>query len=169
MQLRRPLSFTLAGIPLGPREISRSSGMYNPIHPSSWQCTYTIPPSFWWSTNTVIWKSISKYFVKVFLGVTFFYSQGTLIGQGWHMASQYFCRPNLEKKISWKNIGSLECDRTDQIWNEIILLETFLVFFLNVINYLCSYKTLNKSLISQLKECKYAFSHVQIFQNNGPI
>ena len=152
--------------PLWPRDFPRSSGMYNPIHPSSWQCTYTIPPSFWWSTNTVIWKSISKYFVKVFLGVTFFYSQGTLIGQGWHMASQYFCRPNLEKKISWKNIGSLECDRTDQIWNEIILLETFLVF-----PWMSStiYKTLNKSLISQLKECKYAFSHVQIFQNNGPI
>ena len=27
---------------LRPREISRSSGMYNPIHPSSRQCTYTI-------------------------------------------------------------------------------------------------------------------------------
>ena len=30
------------GTSLGPQEISWSSGMYNPIHPSSRQCTYTI-------------------------------------------------------------------------------------------------------------------------------
>ena len=39
---RCPSGFAL-GTSLGPREISRSSGMYNPIHPSSRQCTDTLP------------------------------------------------------------------------------------------------------------------------------
>ena len=28
--------------------------MYFPIHPSSRQCTYTIPPEFWWSTDILL-------------------------------------------------------------------------------------------------------------------
>ena len=39
---RCPSGFAL-GTSLGPREISWSSGMYNPIHPSSRQCTDTFP------------------------------------------------------------------------------------------------------------------------------
>ena len=34
---------------LGPQEISWLSGMYNPIHPSSRQCTYTFSPHFFHS------------------------------------------------------------------------------------------------------------------------
>ena len=48
-----PSGFAL-GTSLGPREISWSSGMYNPIHPSSRQSTYTIPPDFRWSTDILL-------------------------------------------------------------------------------------------------------------------
>ena len=38
----------------GSREILRAEGMDFPIHPSSLQCTYTISPKFWWSTDILL-------------------------------------------------------------------------------------------------------------------
>ena len=42
-------------------------------------------------------QMVILWFEKVFLCKSLFYSQGTLIGQGWHMASQYFYRLSQER------------------------------------------------------------------------
>ena len=44
------------GTSRGPREISWSLGMYNPIHPSSRQCTDTMHTKAWWQTpSKALW------------------------------------------------------------------------------------------------------------------
>ena len=43
----------------GSREILRAEGMDFPIHPSSWQCRYTLPPNFWWSTDILLIINLS--------------------------------------------------------------------------------------------------------------